>query len=334
MQMRKYVLAILLAVLPCSAIAQDTYLDLLEFEYGIRNMGMGGTGVSSVTRMPSSYFNPATLAWADGLALAYETQPFEVFNLDLDITDVRLTFGDDSSENGWRLGGEAGYRRFHYELQDVIFPPLGDVERTDDLYFAALAAGFRTENFAGSAGVSMKRSTIETNDGDSSVETMDVGVIAAFPVLVSGSLLQPRLGVSIAGFDNGVEINTTTYGIRNVTRAGAGLDLAMPDQEWAGRQVSLATASLDVDYIGREDDDSSWATGFEVGVLELLFLRAGYEWRHDDNYTIRRLGAGLGWEMGRWFARADYAHETPSPTFYFVESLSRDMYGIILGARI
>src|SRR5688572_1342030 len=128
--MKKYLFAMLFAVLPSPAFAQLVSLELLSLQGGIRNLGMGGTGVAGVTRMPNSNYNPAALAWADGLALTYETQPFDIFVFEIDATDARITLGDAADKTGWVFGGELGYRRLSVEADEFT----SGVNQTDDCF--------------------------------------------------------------------------------------------------------------------------------------------------------------------------------------------------------
>ena len=326
-----FVLATCLTTLPGTTFAEDlSSIAGFDFESGVRNLGMGVTGAASTSEVANSYYNPASLSWARGLTVTYEAQPIDILSLEINLTETRVAFGHEWPGGNWQVGLEAGYRRLNYQIDSIISPGMA---LTDDYYSGAAAVGYQEGHVAMSFGLAAKLATIEDeNFGDAEVFTLNTGLIVAVPVLVDGALLQPRVGASIGNLDNGLEWDGVSYGVRNVKRFGVGLDIATPRRPWAGRTVSMATASVEADYTTRSDDDWLWSVGWEVSVLELVFLRAGYEWMQDDVYTVRDLGLGVGWEFGWLVVRADYAHRTPNAGFSVVD-LSRDAYGITLGAR-
>lgn len=325
-----FVIATCLATLPGTVFAEDlSSVSLFDFEAGVRNLGMGATGVAATSEAANSYYNPASLSWARGLTVTYEAQPIDILSLELDMSEARVAFGHAWPAGVWQVGLEAGYRRIHHQIDSIIAP---GTAITDECYSGALAIGYRRGRLALSGGASAKLATVADEElGDAEVFVLNTGLIVAFPLLMEGTLLEPRLGASIGNLDNGLDWFGMMYGIKDVKRFGAGVDIATPGRRWAGRSVSVATASVEAQYTTRGSDEWVWAVGWEVSVFECVFLRAGYEWMKDDVYTVRDLGVGLGWEFDWLMVRADYAHRTPNNDFGV--DLSRDAFGATLGAR-
>jgi hypothetical protein len=319
------------AVEPFASPHSETSVFILESPVGVRNVGMGVTGVSDFNQPSSDFFNPATLAWADAAWLSFS---YEDLFLDISKTDTRLVlghrWGDESSRDKWRLGGAVGYTSVDYHNVPVrtVFRPEGTGEfLTHDYYIvSALALAWERGNEAIAAGVSGKYLDLQFSDS----WLLDYGFVATTTFMLDGSMLRPRAGFAQTNFDSGLG-DSTQYDVAEQTRFGLGLDFATsPTARW-GRDVSAAGASLNVDYTDRGRYDSLWSIGFEMSVLELLQLRAGYEW-YEDDYNEVAFGLGVGWEFGRWAVHADYAHTVLMPSYLDLDT-DRDLFGATLGAH-
>ena len=319
----------------------DISVTTLEFPVGIRNVGMGATGVADLNQPTTGYFNPATLAWVDA---AYATYAYEELILDFAITDVRAAFGnrwgDESSNDVWRLGGELGYTMLDYNNEPIrtIFLPEGTAESIERDYYltSAIAGGWERGNESIGVGAAAKYLTLDRSNDDPHSWLFDFGLVAAKKIMVNGAMVRPCFGVSFANVDTGLGIDSTEYDVAGLTRYGVGVDFATAPTQWASRDVALASGSFDADYTDRGKYDSLWSIGWELSILELVQARAGYQWYDDDGYADDRsnlsLGFGIGWEFGQWIIHGDYAHVRPRPNSVDVD-LDRNMFGATLGAR-
>ncbi len=319
---------------PFAGAHTEISITVLDLPQGLRNLGMGATGVADVNQPSNGYYNPATLAWSDAAMFTFGYQDLLP---KLSMTDSRLSFGhrwtSDSSTDSWRLGGVLGYTTLDIESQVVrtIFLPGGTGEARDfsDNYVTSAVAGAwerGRESFA--AGISTKYLTLDYGDGTSWL--FNYGFVAAIDILDNGATLKPRLGFAAANIDTGLQTDSTEYDIAGQTRVGVGLDFATAPTKWASRDVALASGSFNADYTDRGQFGSLWSFGWELSIVELFQARAGYQ-SYENSNTIS-LGIGIGWEFGRWIAHADYAHVSPASPFYQLD-LDRDMFGATLGAR-
>jgi len=294
---------------------------------------MGGTGTASLTHPTTGYYNPATLAWAEGATFSFA---HEEWVSDITSIDSRLVLGKpfdtDSTSSNWRLGGVIGYTAEDWEVEErTVFQPegTGTILNIRDYYLtSAVAAAWQDGRESLGIGASVKY--LDLHNGDASTWLIDFGVVAAMDFAVNESAIRPRLGFSTNNHSSGLDFDQAHYEFDDLMRVGLGVDLATARTVHAGRDVAAVSASVDADYVGRDRLTSYWAFGWELSVLELIQFRAGYQMFEGD-YTTTSLGAGLGWEFGRWMLRADYAHqEVPTPSF-FDEDLDRDVFGGSVG---
>lgn len=324
------------------ASASEISVTIFEFPVGIRNIGMGATGVSGVNQPTTGYYNPATLAWADA---AYAAYSYEDIFLDVSMTDIRAAYGirrsDESSDNAWRLGGAIGYTLLDFNprvVRTVYLPEGTGVYRERDYYLtSALAGAWERGNESIGAGVAAKYLTLDYSDENAGTWAFDYGFVAAVKILIDESMVRPRAGFSVTNKDTGLEINGTEEAIAGQMRIGIGFDFATPPTMYSGRDVALASGSFDADYADGGRYDSFWSIGWELSILELVQARAGYQWYEEESgYSDPRsnlsFGFGIGWEFRRWIVHADYAHVRPRPEYLGVD-LDRDMFGATLGAR-
>ncbi len=315
-----------------------TTVAILESPVGARNVGMGGTGVANIEQSTSSYYNPASLAWARDprAGFGYEEGPF-----DIKVTDSRMNYGhrwgDDGSANVWRLGGEIGYTRYDMEPQPVrtIFLPDGTGELYDpsDSYVTACVAGAWERGGQSIAlGVSGKYLRM-TGAEDAESWLLDYGAIAAVRIGLDESVITPSVGVSVSNSDTGLEYDDWVFDILGTTRYGGGVDFQAARSTVWGREVAVVGSAVNAEYVDRERLSSYWAVGWELSAVEFAQFRAGYQWYDENGQSALCLGGGLGWEFGPMIVQADYAHFSPRNN-YLSTDLSRDTFAFTLGARL
>ncbi|MCI0452763.1 MAG: hypothetical protein L0Z51_10300 [Candidatus Latescibacteria bacterium] len=326
-----------LAAEPFAKVGTTSMLAVLDFPVGVRNMGMGGTGVADMSQPANGYFNPASLAWTDATYVSYGHE--DLF-FDIEMNDARLTSGyrwGDSSGNAWRLGGGFGYTAMTMEpvVVRTVFLPEGTGEsyEPDDYYVTtALAGAWERGGESIAVGVAAKYVRIEFASDEGTAWAFDYGFVAAKGFIAGGSMLRPRVGFSMTNIGEELEYDDRFSDIAGETRMGLGFDFASPAKRTWGRNVAAVSGAFDADHVDRDVGDSYWAFGWEVSALQFIQMRAGYQWFDRDNYSVVSLGYGMGWEFGRMILRADYTHVSEPPTFFGVDR-DRDLFGATVGAR-
>ncbi|HEU4364413.1 MAG TPA: hypothetical protein VFT13_03005 [Candidatus Krumholzibacteria bacterium] len=281
---------------------------------GVRSIGMGSTGAASVFTISSGYVNPAALAWSDAVVLAASRQEYDTGDIDIGLnhTDSRLSGGwalsDDTARDRWRVGGMVGYSREDMNPQVIrtIFLPEGTGETFDIDDYSLLASGAASWTRGPvtiGAGLSVKYLDFTFLDG----WALDWGVLTALSFTPGGTLIRPRLGLSVSNLDNGFHGQDVDYELVGETRVGLGLDLASRPVAFAGRAVPVISGSVEYDHVAVSDNEGYWAIGWEVSFVDLLQVRVGLQ---NDDPDTSAWGLGLGWAFGRLMVRADYAHES------------------------
>lgn len=292
---------------------------LLVEPHGVRSIAMGSTGAASVYTAASGYVNPAALAWSDAVVLAASQQEYDMGELDIGLrhTDSRLSGGwalsDDTARDRWRLGGMVGYSREDMDPQEIrtIFLPEGTGETYDIDDYSLLASGAASWTRGPvtiGAGLSAKYLDLTFSYG----WALDWGVLTALSFAPGGTLIRPRLGLSVSNLDDGFHGRYADYDLAGETRVGLGIDLASRPVAFAGRAVPLISGSVEYDDVAVSGDDGNWAIGWEVSFVDLLQVRVGLQ---NDDLDTSAWGLGLGWAFGRILVRADYAHESWTTTF-------------------
>lgn len=326
-----------LATEPFAKVGTTSILAVLDFPVGVRNMGMGGTGVADMSQPANGYFNPASLAWTDATYVSYG---HEDLMFDIEMNDARLVsgyrWGDDASKNAWRLGGALGYTAMNMDpvVVRTIFLPEGTGEsyEPDDYYVTtALAGAWERSGASIAAGVAAKYVRIEFASDEGTAWAFDYGFVAAKSFIAGGSMLRPRAGFSMTNIGEELEYADRFSDIAGETRMGLGFDFASPPKRTWGRDVAAVSGAFDADHVDRDLGDSYWAFGWEVAALQFIQMRAGYQWFDVDNDNVVTLGAGIGWDFGRVIIRADYTHVS-EPSSFRVD-LDRDLFGATVGAR-
>jgi len=309
----------------------------LVFPRGVRNIGMGATGVSDVSGLSTGYFNPACMAWSDATTLLGS---YEDMYASLSISEFMLTspipFRADSTAGAWHFGGSFGYARLGMDPQTerTIFLPEGTgrtFDASDWLLSAAGATSWTHGAFSIGAGGAAKflRQNLANNSADG--WSFDVGTIAAFPIdLGDGALVRPRAGYAVLNLDNGISFDGRTSYVATENRTGFGFDLETPHVMLAKRSVPAVGFSLDYEHIDRDGSSApDYSAGFEISVLSVAHVRYGVI---DNDFTT--FGLGTGWDYGHVLFRLDYAHTAPSDhLFDYGISYDRDTVGGLIGVR-
>jgi hypothetical protein len=342
----------LLAVLaPAGVQATERFVRIVSYVVspllsprGARNLGMGSTGTASVNPVSTGYFNPATIAWTDGFLLAgeYQDQTYSAaeyldpassaFSDERTATDVRLSAGLLLSPE-WRIGGLVGYQsveRFNPFAglfgtppdsgeNDLMLTGLGAVSWTRGTVSIGLGATARHLSFH----------DVDLDGSDASGWAFDLGVLTAFTFRPGWGMVRPRVGFATTNMDTGWPSTGVHYEIVGEFRLAMGVDIASSTVTVAGRAVPIVSGSLDLDEFSRSDGDS-WAlsVGLELSILDLLQARIGHV---DETGADTLYGFGLGWEVGGWMVRGDYARQSRSS---WTLEQSDDTFGLAVGMHL
>ena len=309
-------------------------VSVLEEPQGLRNVGMGTTGVADMHRNTSGYYNPASLAFHDRTSLSFAYQRYaRDLLIDVGFTDTRAMWGSDgqpSAEDSWGLGGIIGYTTESIESNDQIpiYTPDGTLISNWRNYYitGGLAASYQQGHQCFALGASVKYLDLDTAAAHSWL--FDYGALAALTYELGGSMIRPRAGVSSINHDTGFERDSVEYDIIGHWRIGAGVDVETAKGTVWGREVAAAATSIDFERVSVDESRGPyWAIGWEGSMIELIHLRAGYQWYEVESRASLCLGGGLSWEFSGVAVQFDYARYSPSPSGV----VDQDMYGLTVG---
>jgi hypothetical protein len=308
---------------------------VLTLPRGVRNIGMGSTGVADVSPSATGDFNPASFAWADAVTATVSNQGWPAA---IDLLDVHVSgtfpIRADSADGPWRFGGSLGYVGLLLSPQRVrtIFLPEGTSETidADDHCFSGSIAAAWTRG-AVSLGAGTTATYARLNSGAVSAWAFDVGVIAAFPIQWEGALIRPRAGAASLNIGPSVYYDGRDADLDGEFRGGVGVDVAVPRVIVGGRAVPAVSLSAEVDVAQRSSQtDAVNGYGAEISMLDAVRFRFG-EAAVGASQRERAYGLGLGWDWGSWLVQLDYAHA--APVGRGLDDFGRDAWGVVAGAR-
>lgn len=336
---------------PFSTIHISVHTDFLR---NVRNIGMGGVGVSEISGYGAGYYNPASLAWTDAIIVGSSLQEYLI---DIDLYDIGISgfyqpgkgFGENTPwERGLRFGWALSYWGLHMPEREerTIYLPGGS---------AVSAAGIHEYYLTGSLAVAWKKGIFEVGMGGAikyleyknsgfSLWAFDLGVIAVAEFEgETGSWLRPRVGFSVVDLGNGFDLPEGGTGdLIQRYRVGGGLDFSPPWESRLGwqfdRKVRMLRVSISYDLAfddaGGDDyleEDDMWAFGAEISLLELLRARIGTS---NNMFVVGEAvtaGLGLGWDSGQWIASFDYSMVVGDT--WFDDSVTLNTYRLLVGWR-
>ena len=288
-----------------------------------RSVGLGQTitgGLSNINGLEALYANPAGLTVNQGTSALFSRLDY-VADIGVNYFGIGQRFGNNQialTVNAWDFGD--------IPLQTEAQPDITDVTWTAT-FIAAGATYARQLTDRIAAGVTAKVVSERIDDVAASAVAFDAGM--TYVVGESGL----RLGVSLKNFGS------------NIQYAGSGLNrqVKVPNQPPSANNNTLtiesATAELpsllnfgvsytrDVgsatsvtlltNFRSNSFDQDQYAAGLEVGFMDILYVRGGYDVVSDTEYTMFEgysLGAGLNLGFGGNQLRLDYAYQ---PTQFF-----------------
>ena len=325
-----------------------------DFLRNVRNIGMGGIGVSEISGYGTGYYNPASLAWADAVTVGSSLQEYLI---DIDLYDIGISgfyqpgkgFGENTPwERGLRFGWALSYWGLHMPewKERTIYMPQGSNVSPSGIreYYltSSLAVAWKKGIFEIGAGGAMKY--LEYKNSGFSLWAFDLGVIAAADFEgEDGRWLRPRIGFSVADLGNGFDLpGGRTGDLIQRYRVGGGFDFSSPRESRLGwkfdREVRTLRVSVSYDLAyddaGGDDyleEDDMWAFGAEISLLELFNARFGTS---NNMFVVGEAvtaGFGLGWDSGQWIASFDYSMVVGDT--WFDDSVTLNNYRFLVGWR-
>jgi hypothetical protein len=313
---------VLLLILPLASFAAEPFAKVLSplhtnllMPRGLREIGMGTTGAASFSPFATGYFNPASLAWRQGVTLLGE---YQYLSYDGELRDatlaVGLSLGKDDADGGWRVGGAFSYASTLDGPPSAVIPEAPETENPDDDMIAAtIALGYVRGKLSAGIGGSARRLKVSDlvvlglTEPAAEGWLYDVGVQAGLAAHRGESMMRVRTGFSLINAGGDMESGGVIRRAEDYARLGLGVDLAMRTVDVGGRSVHAMTLSIDGEYVATSDNsmlpyDSEWNGGLEWTVVEIISMRLGLM---DERESF---GFGLGWTFGSWTVRGDHAY--------------------------
>jgi hypothetical protein len=300
--------------------------------YSARNLGMGFSGVADDFDPGNAFYNPAVLGALHGIAFRADLRP-----------NLRYS-GDDNL--GWSSFLAGGYRATPRVLVAVGFT-YTRWDWDDNTWWArseqnVAPSAALSYGVTGSSTISFgfgqknwKRESDYTNDSKATV--YDSGLLySGVTQTKTGKHIGYSFGVAYHNW--GGEITRGDYRSPPTTefRAGAGFRITRPATATGNGGKSNPPAdwhvSINTDY-ARYDDyrRDQFLAGVEYSFHEIGFLRAGYLLTTGVS-TVHKitLGAGVGYDTGRFRIRVDYAR-APARHIDYDTTVWFNFVGLYLG---
>ena len=305
-----------------------TSASFLEIGVGARAISMGGAYTSIPSGPSSIYYNPANIVWLDNIQVEFMHNqwlvntshdflgaviPLPFYNTSLGLSFINLDYGEQ-------------------EVRTVSRPEgTGEMFGARDYAASVTLAGALTDRFSfGLSGKYINQSIWNTSSNGMAV---DLGVF--YKTQIDGL----NMGMSICNFGGelqmaGRNLDTTVDPDPDhvtIDRVPAALETdsyPLPILFRAGISYNLETENFGsfittMDVYHPSNATESISLGFEYGLLQTLFLRAGYNnLFQDDAENGLTFGAGLA----KWGLRIDYAYSD----WGILQSSSRISIGMAL----
>jgi hypothetical protein len=287
--------------------------DFLLIEPSARIAGMGNAGVSIDEGLDAVYYNPATLAWVDRVALDFSHAAW-IAGISYDYAAVAIPLG----RWGSGMASVTSLRSEDMDVRTVAFP-LGTGERfsVDDVAIGLGYARQITDRFAVGGQVSWMQETI----WHSSLSTAVFAVGTLYRLSERG----PRIGSSLSNVgtqahfegedlritwdpdpsrsgDNGTlpaEQFTGNFPLPVLFRVGVGLPVQLSRN---------AVLGLALDAFHPRDNTESVSAGAELRYRRLVAVRLGWQnlFQQDSELGLTG-GAGVTGRLDDYGYRLDYA---------------------------
>lgn len=273
------VILLLLAAIPCLAIARPVGLAYLKIGAGADAIGMADAVVSNVDSPTATYWNPGALGFLPGLqATVVHNESFETIRHEF--AGMVRNFG------ALTVGGS-----FHGSWTDNLeaYDEAANYLGTFGYYGLALAAsaGYRlTDAWGGGLSVKYLREAIDVYDASGLAFDLGIQGRSVFPNLDIGFAVL-HLGSSMQYVDEPFDLPTTLQG---------GMTYHVP-------MASVRSeALLAVEFRKIRDEDATTHLGLEYRLQQAAHMRIGYR----SGLDTEDISFGIGLRHMRF--QADYAY--------------------------
>ena len=338
---KTFLSVVLLVLVVVSGAAQS---QMLLFPRGTKNIAMGGAGAADISSPVSGYYNPAALAWTNGIFLETNYHKFLDFYSYL---DTRITAGKE--KDNFLYGGLLGFTA-EYLVQDCMYSTysFGCEPFDEPNYYlsAGFAAAKRAESLSAGLGIVVKELKYRSGAQYSSM-AVDIGAILSWTAETEeGYKIRSTFGASARNISGDIEVESEdhewTIDQMGESRYGLGMELSTPPaasvSKKLGRDVSAFKAQVLYDLVrgfGSNEEMEGWGVGMEVALFETLFIRVGNSKDLFALLNYMNLGLGLGWQHpARGIVlRLDYAMMEPPETAeeFYDRDMTDHMIGLVIG---
>ncbi len=333
---------ILLVFCIAAATGAPAHSQVLVYSRGTRNIGMGEAGTADLAAPVNGYYNPAALAWANGV---YLEASYNKLLEQLKYTDMRITAG--GSKGNILFGGLVGYSSEALDIDCTYFADPVECDRLNYYLSGAAAVGRRMGNYSIGLGVAFKH----VEEYTVAYTSFDMGAIASWSVTTQeGYALRATIGTCLKNIGKDIEYFSESDPIEQFreNRFGFGMDISTPPHASASRILGRDVPGVGVRVLcdqvrGSSElgfylkEASGFRFGFEASLFETLYVRTGsrstsYTY---DSIKYSYLGFGIGYRhpQNGIVARLDYARKDyPARTDEFYGENKYDhVYGLVLG---
>ena len=317
--------------------AFDAGAPIFKYAFGARSYGMGGTGVADVADPANLYLNPANLALVRGVHFTGCRNQVRVSRETGWLSNGGISVGYRPTLNGPTGIGLTGDLRFgRIDYGPIDFGDYGENGATawdanENYVGLSAATGTMISGRAHVAfGAAFKywwadyapsvSAYDEPFDGTANTVALDLGVrIAASLFRKSGLLFKPAIGVGYVNLGSDVDLNDVVWPVAvssdlpRAVRYGISARLESHSsstiEEGVNHGPSRVCVSINGDVTDAQVSSRSniYGGGLELGVMGIVFLRAGYIRDRDFEIDDATFGFGIGLEAERFHAHADYA---------------------------
>lgn len=326
----------------------------VDYMRSVRSAAMGGTGTADPSSASNVLVNPANVIGAGGASVWYQyDDSMEFPGLDDDANAGGVSYASPlPASNGWRLGATAGYDRLstHVDNLRTVFAPEGtgtgvDLDRHVTSATGALARVQGPFTFV--LGVTGRYVSFDGFTYDATGFRLDSGAYTGWVwdtglgtdwrwENARGDVASVRAGVAWRNLDTGFDDEGIDGVVPNEWRYGVGFGVhTVPEitQPISKQVVSAVSIALDADVADREfHDRTGVAMGVELGLAEMLYLRAGGVGDMAGYSDGGTWGVGLALDFGVVRTRLDVS--SYRFTSYVGESDDRTMtWGVTMDYR-
>jgi len=278
-----------------------------------RNQAIGGAGVADPTTPANAVYNPANLVGDDGVFAFYDHH--RLYDM-ADVYDAGISAARTWSGSGVRgaVAVRQVFQRYDPVIVRTVYVPEGSTFQADDRGTGvATAVSVPVGGARLAVGAGVEHATMQFAADNTEAWAFDGGALVSMPFQdARGDRYETHVGLSLLNAGNGFEFGSVQSESHRQVRAGLGARYASSrtvPAPFSARVASVATLSVAVDLVLDDPaiESPTALAGFEVGLLETIFLRAGTGGQMGEQGDGASYGAGLAVGYGPIRLHADVA---------------------------